>query len=301
MTDPDFGRPDSLHDVQPIRPLRTRTNARRAFRRKPVQGRPPIADRSIRYRLDHLTTTERCWLEQDLERAAQVQRQLLPAEHVRIEGWEISYCYQALGPVGGDYCDIMKRGADQRDLLVAVGDASGKGIAASLLMAQLHVIVRDLGSANLPVQELVEHANRILCKHAEGVSYATLVCIQATSEGTVEICNAGHCPPLLVGQAGITQIESGGLPLGLFPDKRWTATRKRMAKGESLFLYTDGLTEARDGRDGEYGVERLLRTVQEGSALPPQTLIETCKQSVAAFQEGVPSSDDVTVMAMRYI
>ena len=69
----------------------------------------------------------------------------------------------------------------------------------------------------------------------------------------------------------------------------------------SLLLYTDGLTEARDGSDGEYGAERLLRTVQDGSALPPQALIETCMQSVAAFQEGVPSSDDATVMAMRYV
>jgi len=72
-------------------------------------------------------------------------------------------------------------------------------------------------------------------------------------------------------------------------------------KGESLFLYTDGLTEARDGSDGEYGAERLLRIVQEGSTLPPSGLIETCMQSVAAFQAGVPSSDDVTVMAMRYV
>jgi sigma-B regulation protein RsbU (phosphoserine phosphatase) len=255
----------------------------------------------VRYRLDHLTATERCWLEEDLERAAQVQRQLLPDEHVRIEGWEVSYCYRALGPVGGDYCDIMKRGANEREVLVTLGDASGKGIAASLLMAQLHAVLRNLGSANLPVQELVGRANRMLCQRGAEVSYATLVCIRATSEGDVEICNAGHCPPLFVGRGGIAQIESGGLPLGLFPDARWTVTRKRMPKGESLFLYTDGLTEARDSGDGEYGAERLLRTVEEGWALPPPALIETCMQSVAAFQGDVPSSDDVTVMAMRCV
>jgi len=78
-------------------------------------------------------------------------------------------------------------------------------------------------------------------------------------------------------------------------------TRKRVPKGESLFLYTDGLTEARDGSDGEYGVDRLLRTVREGSALPPQSLVETRMQSVAAFQAGTPSSDDVTVAAMRCV
>jgi len=249
----------------------------------------------------HFTATERRWLEQDLERAEQVQRELLPDEHMRIEGWEASYCYRALGPVGGDYCDIMRRGAGERELLVTLGDASGKGIAASLLMAQLHVIFRNLGSANLGVQELVEQANRILCQRGAGVSYATVVCIQATIEGDVEICNAGHCPPLLIGQDCIAQIESGGLPLGLFPEARWTVTRRRMSKGDSLLLYTDGLTEARDSSDCQYGAERLLRTVQEGWALPPPALIEACMQSVAAFQAGVPSSDDVAAMAVRYV
>jgi phosphoserine phosphatase RsbU/P len=297
----DFERAGSVHGVLPIQPTRTRRNGRREFRRKPAQERRPIADRLVRYRLDHLTATERCWLEQDLQRAAQVQRQLLPDEHLRFEGWEISYCYQALGPVGGDYCDIMTDGAGERELLFALGDASGKGVAASLLMAQLHAIFHSLCSSSVPVQELVERANRILCQQAAWFSYTTLVCVRATSEGDVEICNAGHCPPFLVGQAGITQIESGGLPLGLFPDARCSVTRKRLAKGESLFLYTDGLTEARDGSDCEYGNERLLRRVREGSALPPQALIETCMQSVAGFQAGVPSSDDVTVMAMRYV
>ena len=301
MIERDFDRPGSAHDVQLIRPLRTRTSAKRAFRRNSAQGRRPVADQLVQYRLDHLTAAERCCLEQDLERAAQVQRQLLPDEHMRIEGWEVSYCYRALGAVGGDYCDIMKRGVDEKEVLITLGDASGKGIAASLLMAQLHVIFRNSGSANLPVQELVERANRILCQHGAGVSYATVVCIQATSEGGVEICNAGHCPPLFIGENSVAQIESGGLPLGLFPDARWSVTRRRMPKGESLFLYTDGLTEARDGSDGEYGAERLLRTVQKGSTLPPPALIETCMRSVAAFQEGVPSSDDLTVMVMRYV
>jgi sigma-B regulation protein RsbU (phosphoserine phosphatase) len=217
-----------------------------------------------------------------------------------IGDWEISYFYQPLGPVGGDYCDVMTGGTGESELLLALGDASGKGIAASLMMARLHAIFHSLESTSLSLPELVERANRILCQHTACSSFATLVCVRATSAGEVEICNAGHCSPLLVGQSGITPIESGGLPLGLFPDSRCTVTRKRLAKGETLLLYTDGLTEARNRSDGEYGAERLLQTVGEGSALPPQALIETCMQSAAAFQAGVPSRDDVTVMAMRY-
>lgn len=300
MIERDFDRIDSLHGVSLIQRMPNRTFGRRDFRRKPGLGKRPATDQPGRYRLDLLTATERSWLEQDLERAAQAQRQLLPDEHTHWEGWEISYRYHPLGPVGGDYFDIIPRRAGEKDLLLALGDASGRGIAASLLMAQLYAIFRSLDSVSLPVQDLVEQANRVLCQHAACSSFATLVCVRATSEGDVEICNAGHCLPLVVGLAGIRQIEAGGLPLGMFPNARCVVTRKRLAKGESLFLYTDGLTEARDASDGEYGPERLRQRVEEGSTLPPQALIDTCMESVAAFQAGIPSSDDVTVMAMRY-
>jgi phosphoserine phosphatase RsbU/P len=294
----DREEPGSVHGVLPIPLMRARTNK---LRRKTAQERRPITDRMVRYRVDHLTAAESSWIEQDLERAAEVQRQLLPDERMHIAGWEISYRYQAYAAVGGDYCDVMTDGAGERDLLVALGDASGKGVAASLMMAQLHAIFHSLVSASLPIQELMERANRVLCKHAVRSSYATLVCVRATSEGEIELCNAGHCSPLVVGQDGIAQIESSGFPLGMFPEAPCSVIKKRLAKGESLFLYTDGLTEARDRCDREYGAERLLRTVREGSALPPQALIESCMQSVAAFQAGVPASDDVTVMAMRCV
>ncbi len=301
MIEQSLERSNSAHSVLPMPPMPTRRSGRRDFRRNTVQDRPPVTDRQVRYRLDQLTAAQRSWLEQDLERAAHVQRQLLPDQHLRVAGWEISYHYQTFGAVGGDYCDVMFPGAGERELLLALGDASGKGIAASLMMAQLHAIFHSLGSSRLPVQELIERANRILRQHAAWSTYATLVCVRATCEGDIEVCNAGHCSPLVVGQDGITQIESGGFPLGMFPEAPCSVICKRLAKGETLFLYTDGLTEARDRCDREYGAERLLRTVSEGSALPPRALIETCMESVAAFQEGVPSSDDVTVMAMRYV
>jgi phosphoserine phosphatase RsbU/P len=300
MMEREFDKFGSLCGVPPAQPMRNRTNRRREFRNLPGLERLHTSDQPERYRLDLLTASQRCWLEQDLARAAEVQRELLPDENLSVAGWEISYRYQALGPVGGDYCDIMVPEPRNTELMLALGDASGKGLAASLLMAQLHAIFRSLGPAGLPVQELVERANQILCRHAVCSSFATLICVRATSEGDIEICNAGHCLPLVVGPAGVAQIDSGGFPLGMFPDASCAVTRMRLAKGESLILYTDGVTEARDDSDDEYGADRLRQTVQEGSALPPQELIETCMRSVAAFQAGVPSNDDVTLMAMRY-
>ena len=298
MMEPGFARPSTVRGAVRFMPAGPRTK-RPEFRRKPALERRTVTDRLGRYHLDYLSAAERDWLEQDMERAAEVQRQLLPDTHVRFEGWEISYCYQPFGPLGGDYCDIMPCGNGGKELLLTLGDASGKGIAASLLMAQLHAIFHTLGSSHLAVQELVERANQILCHHAVSCSFATLVCVRATSEGDVEICNAGHCSPLLVGSAGVTRIESGGLPLGLFPNVHCDVTRKHLEKGDSLFFYTDGLTEASDGSEGEYGAERLLQQVQEAAALPPQAMIETCIENVAAFRAGVPSTDDVTVIAMR--
>lgn len=300
MFERELERPSSIYGVLPMPPMRTRRSGRRNFRRNAIQDLPPMTDQQVRYRLDRLTATQRSWLEQDLERAAEVQRQLLPAQPMRAAGWEISYHYQALGAVGGDYCDVMPPGAGENELLLALGDASGKGIAASLMMARLHAIFHSLGSTRLPLPELVNRANGILCKHAAWSTYATLVCVRASSEGEIEVCNAGHCAPLVVSPEAITPLESGGFPLGMFPEAPCPVIRKRLARGESLFLYTDGVTEARNRCNGEYGAERLLQTVRESSGLAPRELIENCVESVARFQAGVSASDDVTIMAMRF-
>jgi sigma-B regulation protein RsbU (phosphoserine phosphatase) len=261
----------------------------------------PIGDSLGRYRLDQLSITERSSLEQDLASAAEVQQQLLPDKHLRFDGWEISYRYKALGPVGGDYCDSMVREGGEKELLLALGDASGKGVTASLLMARLHAVFHSLSLTNLRIAELVEAANRVLCQHTANSSFATLVCVRANSAGDVEICNAGHCPPLLIGAAGITPIDSGGFPLGLFPAAQYSVTRLHLANGESLFFYTDGLTEARDRNGDEYGDERLRQEILQSYSLSPPALIETCMEHLTTFLEGMPLTDDMTVMGMRHV
>jgi hypothetical protein len=267
----------------------------------PAVNPHPSGDSLGHYRLDQLTISERSSLERDLELAAEVQQQLLPNAHLCFDGWELSYRYKALGPVGGDYCDTVIREAGEKELWLALGDASGKGIAASLLMVRLHAVFHSLSLTNLPIGELVEGANRVLCQHTANSSFATLVCVRANSAGDVEICNAGHCPPLLVGEAGITQIDSGGFPLGLFPAGQYSVTRLHLARGESLFLYTDGLTEARDRKGDEYGDERLRQKILQSHSLSPQALIETCMEHLAVFLEGMPLTDDLTVMALRHV
>jgi len=258
-----------------------------------------IADPLVRYCLDHLSREQQRALEQDLELAAQMQRELLPRQGLKHHGWEVAYHYQPLGPVSGDYCDVITRNSDGDGLFFVLGDASGKGVAASLLMAHLHAIFRTLMAAGLPVHELVQQAGRVFCETTMSPHFATLVCGRAAASGEVEICNAGHCPPLLLRGHEVTHLEATGLPLGMFCDGSYSARRMSLAPGDTLFLYTDGVSESRSASHQEYGDERLARVVAEGRALPLEALVRNTMQDLADFRAGTPALDDLTVMAVR--
>jgi sigma-B regulation protein RsbU (phosphoserine phosphatase) len=255
-----------------------------------------LADPLTRYCLDHLTAEQRLALQRDLELAAQVQRKLLPADDLRLAGWETSYHYSPVGPVSGDYCDLIP--ADGH-LFFVLGDVSGKGVAASMLMTQLHALFRGLTSMNLPLGQIVAQANRVFCESALAGLYATLVCGQTKPNGEVEIHNAGHWPAVLVGRGGVLRIESTGLPLGMFHDAEFAATRVQLEPGDTLFLYSDGLTEARDTTGAEYGVERVLRLARQHAPRGPRDLLAASLDDLRAFSAAAPRLDDLTLLAIR--
>jgi len=258
-----------------------------------------IADPLMRYCLDHLTREQQRALEQDLQLAAEMQRDLLPRPGLKHHGWAIAYHYQPLGPVSGDYCDVITRSTNGDGLFFVLGDASGKGVAASMVMAHLHAIFRTLVATGLPVHELVQQAGRVFCETTMSPYFATLVCGRAAASGEVEICNAGHCPPLLVRGPQVTSLEATGLPLGMFCDGGYSARRVTLAPGDTLFLYTDGVSESRSPSQEEYGEERLARVVAEGKMLPLEELVRTTMKDLAGYRAGAPVQDDLTVMAIR--
>jgi len=217
-----------------------------------------LADPLVCYCLDHLSESQRAELQRDLDLASQVQRNLLPQVNLRAAGWETSYHYAPIGPVSGDYCDLIP---SDGQLFFVLGDVSGKGVAASMLMTQLHALFRSLSGVGLPLGEMVTQANRVFCESALAGQYATLVCGQAKPSGEAEIHNAGHCPAIVVGHGGVLRIESTGLPLGMFHEFEFSATRLHLQAGDMLFLYTDGLSEARRA-DDEYGVDRVTHLVR---------------------------------------
>lgn len=256
-----------------------------------------IADPLTRFCIDHLSANEQRALEEDLELAAQIQNTLLPPPSRKIDGWEVAYHYQPAGPVSGDYCDLIS-GEDQ-SLYFILGDVSGKGVAASMLMAHLHAMFRTLTSIDLPLEQMVERASRVFCESTLPTQYATLVCGKAATNGSVEICNAGHLPPLLVQQGVVSSIPATGLPVGVFCSESFTCNKFQMRKGDSLFLYTDGFSERSNAGGLEYGVERLSNLLRHNMDLSPQYLIESGVRDLESFADNGAPFDDLTLMAIQ--
>jgi sigma-B regulation protein RsbU (phosphoserine phosphatase) len=260
----------------------------------PIEQDRLLADPLVCYCLDHLSASQRTALQRDLELASQVQRNLLPQPNLRADGWETSYHYAPVGPVSGDYCDLIP---SDGQLFFVLGDVSGKGVAASMLMAQLHALFRSLTGMDLPLGKTVAQANRVFCESALAGQYATLVCGQAKPGGEVEIHNAGHWPAIVVGRGGVLRVESTGLPLGMFHESEFSATRLHLDPGDTVFLYTDGLSEARSAEE-EYGVDRVTHLVRQQAARSPADLIAACLEDLHAFADG-PPLDDLALLAIQ--
>jgi len=267
---------------------------------EPVEQERLMADPVVRFCLDCLTPHEQAALELDLGLASQVQTRLLPDHHIEFAGWEIFYHFEPAGPVSGDYYDFMKREQDQV-LHFFLGDVSGKGVAASMLMTQLHAMFRSLIALDLPLNELNVRVNRLFCEATMSGHYATLVSGRALSGGTIQLCNAGHCLPLLVHGGAVTSLDLTHLPIGLFCVEDYVAQEVELSLGDTLLLYTDGLTEARNAADVEYEVGRLSEVLERYHCLSPRDLVKALLDEIETFLSGLPKTDDVTIVAIRRV
>jgi sigma-B regulation protein RsbU (phosphoserine phosphatase) len=263
---------------------------------EPIEQDRLISDPLARFCLDHLTPGERQALETDLGLAAKIQQELLPGPHLHHGGWEAAFHYQPASIVSGDYCDLIPSGGD---LYFVVGDVTGKGVAASMLMAHLQAMFRSLIPLKLALPELLEHASRIFCQSTLPTHYATLVCGKAAASGEIEICNAGHLPPLLVSDRRVAEISATGLPLGAFCDEKFASSRVRLEPGQAILLYSDGLSEARNAGGAMYGLDRIRALALAQAGLGPRQLIRSCLDDLDVFRAGVPTGDDLTIMAIR--
>ena len=248
--------------------------------------------------LSHMNREQQRALEADLQFAAQIQGGLLPENNLTLNGWEFSYHYKPAGIVSGDFCDFIP--AADNSVLFAVGDVSGKGISASMLMSQLHALIRSLMTFNLPVNEIVKKTNRLFCESMIQSNYATLVLGRAGVDGSFEVCVAGHNPPLLLQNGKLTSLSATGVPVGLFCGSEYTVHKFKLERDDYLLLYTDGLTESDSGGE-EYGPGRIEEHLIKLNGGCSGEIIKSLLLDHKNFLKDLQPKDDVTVAVIRRI
>jgi sigma-B regulation protein RsbU (phosphoserine phosphatase) len=242
-------------------------------------------------------------LEQDLALAWRVQAGLLPDPKMCVDRWTTAYRYIPAGAVSGDYCDLLAHPSNPGGLFFALGDVSGKGIAASLLMSQLHAAFRTIVPGGCELAEVLARVDQLISAATIASQFATIVFGCGNDAGGMEFVNAGHCRPLLVSSSGVRPFDSTHAPIGLSVAGHTAAAceahRFEMSEGDVLVLYTDGLVEAANRNDEEYGEDRLASVLDEHRGQPPAAVIQGCLQDLDAFQAGEPRRDDLTVLAIQ--
>jgi phosphoserine phosphatase RsbU/P len=237
-------------------------------------------------------------LQTQLELARQVQLRLLPERRCCLSDWEVAFSYESAGFVSGDYVDLIPAGADA--FYFALGDVSGKGVAASMLMSHLHATLRTLLPSNRTIEEVVTTASSTFCQSALPAQFATLVLGKADRSGNVELVNAGHNPVLLVEGAEVEVIAAASLPLGMFCSTEFANVKRRVSAESTLFLCSDGVTESTDEAGNEFDQNRLAETLLQSRNRLPSELMETIQRTLIAFTNGTHPSDDRTMLALRW-
>ena len=247
----------------------------------------------------HEQLIEKKRLEGQLEVARQVQLELLPASDPKIEGFDICAWNFSTEEVSGDYYDWVSIYEDQIGLVIA--DVSGKGVPAALLMAFLRASLRAAIHIGYAPHISMAKVNYLLWESIERNQFVTAFYgVLDASNRTLAYTNAGHNPPLVMNQDGTAHfIERGGLPLGMFRNTRYYEYYQSIEPGQTLVLYTDGVTEANGVKGEEYGRDRLEEAVRINRHLSAKDLITAIQQDVLVWTEGRGASDDMTFFIIK--
>jgi serine phosphatase RsbU (regulator of sigma subunit) len=234
----------------------------------------------------------------ELEQAAEIQRQFLPAVAPVVPGLELAGYNAACRTVGGDYYDFLTYPGGK--VGIVIGDVAGKGMAAALLMTSLQAKVQALAEALADPADVVARLNRSLATTCPQNRFITFFfAIVDPHNGEMVFCNAGHNPPLLVRQSGeIVQLEGGGPVLGIFPAIAYHGQRCQMHPGDVLLLYSDGVTEACNPA-GEEFEGRLLALAAEARGRSAAEIVQQVHEAVRDWIAGEPPADDITVVCAR--
>jgi sigma-B regulation protein RsbU (phosphoserine phosphatase) len=238
-------------------------------------------------------------LEEELGLARQIQMDLLPKSCPRSESFEFSAFIQPARQVGGDYYDFFQ--TNSGSIGVAIADASGKGIPAALLISLVHATLRAEVRNALSLQAIVSNVNELILSSTTSEKFATMFYGELNPlQRKFCYCNAGHNYPLVVHEDGSVEfLVTGGLILGAFPEAEYQVGEVILRKNDTLFFYSDGLTENFNANDEEFGEERLLNLLVENRSLGVEELKQKVIQEVIAFSEGRPPYDDFTIVVLK--
>src|SRR6266508_2982710 len=238
-------------------------------------------------------------LERELQLAMEIQQRFQPTAPPIVPGYEfqgISFpCYE----IGGDYYDFIQR--EDGRLVIALGDVSGKGTAAALLMSSLHAAIHaQTGSHDMLVQT-ISAFNGHLAENSPPNRFVTLFYAELDPEsGAVSFLNAGHNPPLIVHAAGtVEQLASGGLPLGIKADADYREGRTHLQLGDVLVIYSDGVTEAASPNGEEFGPTRLYEVVSRNVDASAAGIRDRIESALTKFSQGTQAADDITLVIVK--
>lgn len=256
-----------------------------------------MADPLVSFCLGCLTPSQQRALERDLELAAQMQSSLLP-DKPQFDSWETAFHYRPARVVSGDYFDLICDGKD--GLYFVLADVAGKGIGAAMLTASLRTLFRALIPTADCVGELLARANHLFCETAIAGQYATLVFGHVQPTGEIAVVNAGHLPLFVARGSSLEAIESTDLPFGMFCSQEFTVQNAKLSPGDTLVLFTDGISEALNAAGEEFGVEQLRDFLDCRHSLEPCELVRNCRENLERHRGQVERFDDETLLAIRF-
>jgi hypothetical protein len=252
-----------------------------------------------------LEVGDRVVMKRDLEIAREIQNWLLPNQPPVIPGVEIAFKTRPANTVAGDYYDVLLRPGktpEEDRVLFAVADVAGKSIPAAMLMATFQASLRTLAVTESSLNELIASVNRYACTNSQGglrFTTAFLAELDPVTR-TLTYINAGHNQPMLCRKSGMLErLDAGGLPIGISADAPYQSGSVVLAPGDWLVIFTDGVVEAVNTRDEEYGEQRLLAVVANAANTTPAAMMQRIFTALDVFVGNTPQHDDVTCLLLK--
>lgn len=239
-------------------------------------------------------------MKEQVKLAAQIQQDLLPKQPPQLEGYDIAACSISAQMVGGDYYDFVRIG-DGR-WAVCLGDVSGKGLPASLLMANLQATLRGQSALDQAVKEIIARSNRLIFQSTDPEKFATLFyAVLDARVGSLAFCNAGHEYPMLFPKGGASpaRLITGGMALGVLEEFPYQEDVATMDAGDTLIIYSDGISDAVNEFEQPFGEERLRACVTEHANERAAEIMKRVVDSVKAHEGDTPRIDDLTLVVVK--